>query len=177
MIKDHLKFTSLLYVTACLENCYEWINEIQVISKHIIAHQKMSHLPRTLIVSLSGKEEEASSQIYSIHISFQNTDSGFLLRRFPMRSYMCFLCVSLAVIAGGVEWGGGARRGGVSCRWGSSPPLGQLGGCSESCWEGTWCRPVDWWSCTQVWTSIQKPCTVQNPEGRSLKQKHKENSH
>lgn len=82
------------------------------------------------------------------------------------------LLVSLAVLAGGAEWGGGACRGGVSCCRGSSSPLGKLGGCSERCWEGTGWRLADWWSCTQMWTSVQKPCPGPDPEGKHFKQKH-----
>lgn len=84
------------------------------------------------------------------------------------------LPVSLAVLAGGAEWGGGACRGGVSCCRGNSSPLGELGGGSERCWEGTRWRPADWWSRAQMWTNIQKSGPGPDPEGKSLKLKHKQ---
>ena len=76
------------------------------------------------------------------------------------------LPVSIAVLAGGAERGGRACRGGVSCCRGGSLPLGELGGYPERCWEGIRWSPADWWSSTQMWTNIQKPCPGSDAEGK-----------
>ena len=128
-----------------------------------------------LFIFLSLENPQRKSQ----SVSSPNSYSHFLLREVSCEVIsMCFLSLfSLAVLAGGAEWGSGARRGGVSCCRGSGSPLGKLGGCPERCWEGTGWRLADWWSCTQMWTSIQKPCPGPDPEGERFKQKHTHKKH
>lgn len=81
-----------------------------------------------------------------------------VIRMFPLPA-------SIAVPAGGTEWGSRACRGGVSCCWGYSASLGKLGCCSERHWEGSRWKPSGWWSCTKIWTVVQKSCPGTNPEG------------